>query len=255
LAKAFEILDMFSLATPLLNIDEISAAAGYTRSTTYRYLKELCDAGLLAPAAGAMYGLGPRIIELERLLVLTDPLYTAGSAVLRDLGQGDKVLLLHNLYRDKVLCIYKEGPDTLMLQGKRVVVRRARGLPFPLFQGAASLALLAYLSPHRVRQTYLRSATEIAQASLGQSWKEFRGTLSAIRRRGYATSQGTITPYLGGVAVPVLLPDKRVVGSLAHTIPADVMDEAFVEQSARDLWIASERIAVEYVKASKERGA
>lgn len=254
MGRMFEIVNMFSTSSPLLRIEDVMARLAYTRSTAYRYVRELCDAGLVAPSYAGYYTLGPRIIELERLLMLTDPLYRAGSSELPALRRDDSVLLLQKLYGDKVLCIYKEGPDTLLHKGKRVVVRRARGLPFPLFQGAGSLALLAYLTPHRVRQTYLRSAAEIEAASLGSSWKEFRGNLSAIRRRGYATSQGTITPFLGGVAVPILLADKRVVGSLAHTIPADVMDEEFVERSARELWTASERIAVEYVNASKHGG-
>src|SRR5690606_8008464 len=85
LDKAFEILDLFSLARPILRIEEISALLGYTRSTAYRYLKALCDAGLLAPSSGGTYALGPRIIELEHLLQLTDPLYLAGRKVLRTL--------------------------------------------------------------------------------------------------------------------------------------------------------------------------
>lgn len=251
LGKAFEILDLFSLDRPILRIEEISALLGYTRSTAYRYLKALCDAGLLAPSSGATYALGPRIIELEHLLQLTDPLYKAGRKVLRTLHAENRVLLLHNLYRDRVLCIYKEGPDTLVHKGRRIVVRRARGVPFPLFQGAASLALLAYLSPHRVRQTYLRNAPAIAAADLGDSWDGFRRNLAAIRRRGYAISRERITPNLGGVAVPILLPaDKRVVGSLAQTLPSESMTDAVIEESAQRLWTASEQIAAEYMQAS-----
>src|SRR5690606_29741152 len=104
------------------------------------------------------------IMELERLLELTDPLYTAGRAVLSALPAEGNVYLLHSLYRDKVLCIYKEGPDALVYRGRKIMVRRARGLPFPLFQGAASLALLAHMSPHRIKQTWVRHAEEIGGA-------------------------------------------------------------------------------------------
>ncbi|CAP41071.1 transcriptional regulator, IclR-family [Bordetella petrii] len=252
LDKAFEILDLFSLARPILRIEEISALLGYTRSTAYRYLKALCDAGLLAPSSGGTYALGPRIIELEHLLQLTDPLYLAGRKVLRTLHAENRVLLLHNLYRDQVLCIYKEGPDMLTHKGRRIMVRRARGVPFPLFQGAASLALLAYLAPHRVRQTYLRNGAAIAAAELGDSWDAFRKNLAAIRRRGYALSRERITPSLGGVAVPILLPgDKRVVGSLAQTLPSESMTDEVIDESARRLWTASEQIATEYARASE----
>ena len=166
----------------------------------YRYLKELCDAGLLVPQSGGQYGLGPRIIELERLVALTDPLYLAGRAVLKGRSREDSAYLLQNLYEDKVLCIYKEGPDVLEHAGRRTVILRARGQPFPLFQGSGSLALLAFLPHHRIRQTYLRSAQAIAAAGLGEDWAAFRRALAAIRRR--ATPSATSRSRRGWAAWP-----------------------------------------------------
>ena len=69
----------------------------------------MCDAGLLVPQSGGQYGLGPRIIELERLVALTDPLYLAGRAVLKGAVARSSAYLLQNLYEDKVLCIYKKA--------------------------------------------------------------------------------------------------------------------------------------------------
>jgi DNA-binding IclR family transcriptional regulator len=252
LGKAFGILDRFSLSTPLVRIEDIAGELGYTRSTAYRYLKALCDAGLLVPFSNGVYALGPRIMELERLLELTDPLYTAGRAVLGAFDPSDEVFLLHSLYRDKVLCIYKQGPDALVHQGRRIVVRRARGLPFPLFQGAASLALLAHQSPHRIRQTWLRSPQRIAEAGLGDTLETFRSILSAIRRQGFATSRGQITPLLAGIAVPILRPDDgRVVGSLAQTLTIAELDEATTLRCAARLRATGEAIAARYVMASE----
>lgn len=147
LARAFDVLDLFTLETPRLTSEEVSARLGYSRSMAYRYLKELCDAGLLVPQSGGQYGLGPRIIELERLVALTDPLYLAGRAVLKGRSREDSAYLLQNLYEDKVLCIYKEGPDVLEHAGRRTVIL-ARGQPFPLFQGSlAGAAGLPAASP------------------------------------------------------------------------------------------------------------
>jgi DNA-binding IclR family transcriptional regulator len=249
LGKAFEILDLFSMTTPLVRIEDIATRLGYTRSSAYRYLKELCDAGLLAPFASGAYGLGPRIMELERLLELTDPLYTAGRAVLGATRSRQDVYLLHSLYRDKVLCIYKEGPEALVYRGRKIVVRRARGLPFPLFQGAASLALLANMSGHRIKQTWLRHPERIAEAGLGDSLDAFRASLAAIRRAGFATSRGQITPLLAGVAVPILRPDDgRLVGSLAQTLTVDQMTDQIVQRCAGKLARMSGEIAGRYVK-------
>lgn len=252
LSRALDILGMFSTSTPLVAVEDIMARMGYTRSTAYRYIKELCDAGLVAPASAGAYSLGPRIVELERLAALTDPLYCAGRQVLAPQQCENNALLLHNLYDDKVLCIYKVGPDVLEYGGQRMTMRRARGIPFSLFQGAASLAMLPYLSPHRIRQTYLRGAREIQAAGLGASWDEFRRKMAAIRRAGFATSRGQITPFVMGVAVPILLPEeKRLIGSLARACPAAVMPIEQEAACAQELHALGRQIAAEYARAAQ----
>ncbi|HZY16649.1 MAG TPA: helix-turn-helix domain-containing protein [Ramlibacter sp.] len=253
LGRAFQILELFTIASPVIQIDDVVRQLGYTRSTAYRYAKELCEAGLLTPAANAgQYSLGARIVELERLLVLTDPLYRAGHAVLDPLGQDDRSLLLQSLsHGNQVLCIYKKGPEILQHGGLRVALNRSRGVPFPLFRGAASLVILANLTLHRIRQTYLSDPARIAAAGLGQSWDEFRLLLAAIRRRGYAVSRSERkTPLVLGIAVPILLPagkDSRVVGSLVQVCAHDL--DAAQESAAFDyLRAAAERIAARYVE-------
>ena len=81
LARAFDVLDLFTLETPRLTSEEVSARLLFALDGLS--LLEGCDAGLLVPQSGGQYGLGPRIIELERLVALTDPLYLAGRAVLK----------------------------------------------------------------------------------------------------------------------------------------------------------------------------
>lgn len=238
-----------------MRVEAIERRLGYTRSTAYRYLKELCDVGLLAPLSGGVYSLGPRIMELERLLELTDPLYTAGRTVLSAGRSRRNVYLLHSLYRDRVLCIFKAGPDALVYRGRKVVVRRARGLPFPLYQGAASLALFAHMSSHRIRQIWLKDAERIERAGLGATLEELKTTLATIRRQGYATSHGQITPLLAGVAVPIFRPDDgRLVGSLAQTFTADTIDDLAIARSAARLTRMGQEIGALYVKAAGSRG-
>ena len=252
LGRAFHILSLFTLGTPVLRMEDIASSSGYTRSTAYRYLKELCDAGLLTRTViNGQYALGTRIVELERLLELTDPLYRAGKSVVGPMRSPDSSLLVQSLnHRNQVLCIYKEGPDVLEFQGDRVALTRSRGVPFPLFRGAASLVILAALSPHRIKQTYLSDARRIAEAGLGNSWPEFRERLSGVRRRGYAVSRTERRkPLVVGVAVPILLGppfDKRVIGSIVQVFAHDLTATQEAECAQR-LTEASRRIASEYV--------
>ena len=63
--RAFAVMDLFSLATPVVGVDDVVRRLGYTRSTSYRYMRELVEAGLVTPGAGGNYSLGARIIELD----------------------------------------------------------------------------------------------------------------------------------------------------------------------------------------------
>jgi DNA-binding IclR family transcriptional regulator len=154
-------------------------------------------------------------------------------------------------HRNQVLCIYKKGPDVLEHDGLQVALTRSRGVPFPLFRGAASLVILACLTLHRIRQTYLSDSARIAEAGLGRTWEEFRSRMAAIRRRGYAVSRTERkTPLVLGIAVPIFLPppnDKRVVGSLVQVFAHDLTPVE--EASAFDrLQGAGQRIASQYVQ-------
>ncbi len=249
------ILDLFSLAQPLVSAEDIASQLELGRSTAYRYLRELCDAGLLAPVAIGCYSLGPRVIELERLSTLTDPLYRAGQAVLDGLPCDNRVLMLNAFYGGKVLCIYKVGPETLRLEdGQTIRVQKARGMPFPLFTGAGSVVMLANLSAHRMREVYLRAMAEIDQAGLGGDWDGFRRNMASIRRRGWAASTGTVTPRLSGIAVPLMqASNKGVLGSLAETYPDSAVEAVPPEARVQELRRLGERIVAAYGNAPAGR--
>src|SRR3954454_20134412 len=85
LAKAFQILDLFTEADPVWSTAAIIEALDASRSTGYRYIKTLHEAGLLTTPRSGYYALGPRIIEMDLQIRLTDPLLLAGQGVLEEL--------------------------------------------------------------------------------------------------------------------------------------------------------------------------
>ena len=134
LERLLSILDLYSEEEPIWTLEQITSQTGYARSTAYRYVKELCDAGLLISIGKGAHVLGPRIIEFDRLIRNTDPLLIAAQKVIPQLYQefGGGLLLLSSLYGDKVLCIYQEP---LIVDFK---VSYTRGRPMPLFYGATA---------------------------------------------------------------------------------------------------------------------
>jgi DNA-binding IclR family transcriptional regulator len=216
LTRLLQILDLFTLERPTVKVEEVVNNFEIVQSTAYRYLKELCDAGLLAQQGKGVYSLGRRIVELERLLQLSDPLLLAGRSVMESLHEesANRTFLLCAYYKDAALCVYKVGPDEIKHKGSMIKILRGRGTVLSLFSGAGSQAILANLPPHQIKSLYLTSARQIADAGLGTTWKEFRTKLADIRKQGYAQTIGKINPGMYSVAVPILRIDGKVAGSL-----------------------------------------
>src|SRR5215831_3417147 len=106
LGKMLELLDAFTAAEPAWSTEDLIRFSGTSRSTCYRYIKTLQDAGLLTPVAGGAWMLGPRIIELDRTMRLCDPVTLGGGPAMRRLAQesGHSVLLCV-LFSSAVMCV------------------------------------------------------------------------------------------------------------------------------------------------------
>jgi len=209
LAKAFQILDLFTEADPVWSTAAIIEALETSRSTGYRYIKTLHDAGLLTSVSNGYYSLGPRIIEMDMQIRMTDPLLLASHGVLEGLVDtiGHSALLC-TAYRDSVLCI-RECRAPLS-----PVNRFSRGQRRPLFQGAVSKVILAHLPHHRLKAIYSRQSTEVENAGLGSTWSDFRANLGKIKRDGYLLTMGEFNPGVYGVAAPVLNHQRTSLGSV-----------------------------------------
>jgi DNA-binding IclR family transcriptional regulator len=209
LARMLNILELFSEKDSVWSTADLIEALETSRSTGYRYIKTLHDAGLLTAVRNGYYSLGPRIIEMDLQMRLTDPLLLASHGVLEDLV--DKIAhsaLLLTAFRDSVLCIGEhrapQSPEN----------RFSRGQRRPMFQGAGSKVILAHLPHHRLKAIYPRHSTEIENAGLGSTWSVFRKTLGEIKKDGYLLTKGEFNPGVYGVAAPILTDQKTSVGSV-----------------------------------------
>jgi DNA-binding IclR family transcriptional regulator len=211
------VLDTFSERAPIWTVDGIAVALGFTRATAYRYVGELCDAGLLTRVAHGAYALGPRIIELDRQMQRSDPLLHVAAGVTPGLLRPDhgQVVLVCNLFRDEVLCVHQVAQDPTL------AVSYTRGRPMPLFRGATSKAILAFLPERRLTRLFLDHRDEIRKAGLGRTRTEFLAALKAIRRQGYAISHGEVDARVIGVGVPLFGGERAVLGSLSVVFSED----------------------------------
>ena len=215
LEKMLSLLDVFTLAAPVWSTEDLIRYSGCSRSTCYRYIKVLQNAGLLTPVANGCCILGPRIIELDRHIRMCDPVYTAGGPPMRRLAArtGHNALLCI-LFSDTVMCVREElnphAPAGLF----------SRGQKRSLFSGAASKVILANLPVHQLRSLFAKHRKRIAAAGLGADWESFRKTLRQIRQNGYCLTTGEFTPGIVGIAAPLFNRTGNVLGSLGIAMSA-----------------------------------
>ena len=222
LKRALAILDLFSLATPVLTAEEIISKLSYSAPTGYRYIRDLSDLGYLLRMTGGGYKLGPRIIELDHLIIDGDPVLGVARPIMREVVDqvGGDVL---------------RGPDALGIP-------HGRGRAHPLFRGATAKTILAFLPRKDQRKLYEGHAADVEAAGLGATQAEFIRHLDEIRVRGAYLGVGEISPERAGIAVPVFQEDRRVFGALTVTFLATRLNTIAQDKTTALLQAAARRI-------------
>jgi DNA-binding IclR family transcriptional regulator len=209
LEKMLSLLDVFTIAAPVWSSDDLIRASGCSRSTCYRYLKVLQNAGLLTPVAQGAYMLGPRIIELDRNVRASDPVYTAGGPPMVKLATRTRLnAMVCILFSDTVMCVrefrHPDAPEDMFARGQRR----------PLFVGAASKVMLPFLAAHQQRALFAKHRKSIAAAGMGADWADFRVSLAQIRAAGHCITRGEFSPGIVGIAAPLFNGAGHVLGSM-----------------------------------------
>jgi DNA-binding IclR family transcriptional regulator len=202
------LLDLFTLDEPAWTMERLMIRLGLSKTTAYRYVKELQEAGFLSSGPGNELILGPRFIEFDRQIRLADPLLQIAPSILAPMREEVAgAIVVCRFYGDRVLAVLQDRLDP------KIPLQMERGRPFPLFFGAPSRIILAYLPPYQQRNLLLHYPQEIASAGLGETWPQFKEILKTIRRAGYYTSSD-LNPHIVGVATPIFSAPNAVSGSV-----------------------------------------
>lgn len=210
------VLDLFSREHTTMTADQIAAAFGLTRTTCYRYTRELCNAGLLV-SDGGLFMLGPRIIELDRRIIESDPLLNAGRPVISALAASlGAIGLLTTCYDDRIINVFQHEGSL-----QRLPMSFGRGTTMPIFRSSTSKVILASMSRGRLKRLWKNHQHEPDCQAVGADWLAFWKNLQAIRRQGYWTSTGELDAGLAGIAAPILFGTGEVAGSMSLVFALD----------------------------------
>lgn len=210
-SRILRILQLFEEAS-VWTVEAMSRRLEASSSSTYRDVQELTRADFLAPVVGGGYVLGPAFVEFDRLARQGDPLIRLAAPRMRKLlvdTTQHAVVVLGRHYRNRVMCVHQEAGDA-----PHPTSVFERGVAMPMFRGATSKAILAFLGARALERVYLENEDQLRQAPHGASWKEFRDEFAEIRRTGVAVTRSEIAARRIGIAAPIFTGD-RVVGALS----------------------------------------
>lgn len=213
LARMLAILDLFTDTVPVMSADDIAATLGYSRPTGFRYVRELVATGLLVRMPDGC-SLGPRIIELDWHIRRFDRVLAASRPIVAELARQTECNVTQMwMYGERIVTIAHESP------GEPLAIGFDRGRPMPLFRGAPSRAIIAYLPRARLERLYDRHRDEISPAQRRQGFAKLYERLQQVRRAGIAVSLGELDPDKVGIAAPLRL-GGTVSGSLCLVLTA-----------------------------------
>lgn len=211
---------LHAIAESPCGLAELCDRTGLPRATAHRLAVGLEVHRLLARDGDGRWRLGPAVSELAAQA--TDPLLTAGSAVLPRLREitGESV----QLYRREGswrICVAALEPPA----GLRDTV--PVGARLPMTAGSGAKVLLAY-GDAATQQAILPSAKFSERA------------LAEVRRRGWAQSAAEREPGVASVSAPVRDSRGDVIAAISVSGPIDRMGRRPGARWAADLLAAAD---------------
>ncbi len=240
LSRYVHVLRLFDERHGVWTIPDMAAAMSLPASTVYRTIREMVASGLLEATTEARYRLGCCFIEFDRIVRMTDPLYEAGASVLREMVLQARVpcaAVLARLYNDTVMCVADAATT-----GATLYTSYERGRPRPLTRGATSKVILAQLAPRKLSRL-LASMPGDGPAYTVQPREELRDELAIIRKRGFSITRGEVDKNRVGIAAPVSLPARGLLGSLS--LITEAIGENAVERRLAMLVVSTASLLTE----------
>jgi len=231
------LLALFSTAEPVLTPARAMAALAVSRASAYRYLRRLELAGFVERVAERGYVLGPAIVELDRQIRLTDPLLEAAQGLTATLSRDTGgTTLLCRFHGDKVLCIEQSvganAPPAISYE---------RGRAMPLYRGATSKIILAFLKRDALEALWRRQKKEMARAGLPAGFAALCAALAPLREARICVTANEVDTDAQGFAAPIL-DGARVLGSVSVVLPASTLKPAQRARVAARVLEAAARI-------------
>lgn len=193
-----------------LTARELAQRVDLPASTAYRHLETLKAWGLIGEAGrGEAIELGPTAMLIARRFDRPEHLLNLARPVMHELvlAADESVGLMVAIGREAVCLDMVESSHPLRCS-------YAPGRSQPLVRGASARCLLAFMPEPR--------CVAVLEATLPDpaARRAILQELAAVRRRGFAESEGEVDLAIWGVSAPIAGPSGRVGAALTLMAPA-----------------------------------
>lgn len=238
--RALAIFDAYDNEHLSLSLQEIAERIRMPKTTAFRLVNTLERTGFLVRMDNQQYCLSLKLARLGGLVRSTLSIREIARPVMLQVNeQTSETITLNTIVgNDRMVLEVVDTPAPLMSMARQ-------GQHMPLFLGASSRVLLAYMEPEELERMVKANMTEP-----GFDRAAFDRELARFRRQGYALSRGQRVPGLTAIAVPIFDINANVRHCLALTGPSVRVDSR--DQELADIMIAAGRDISNRLGASPE---
>lgn len=202
IARALEVIELFSSQQPVLKAPEIAAKTTIGRATARRILVTLAALGY-AHRSGNGYHLTPRALRLGYAYLASTPIIDLAQPYLRQLAEKcEEAVSLATFANSMVTYIARVPP------ARQTTVNLAVGATLPAYPTSIGRMLLAQLSADEL-ENYLEGTPRVAYTQFTvTAVTELRASILEARANGYAINDQERELGVRSVAVALIPPAR-----------------------------------------------
>ncbi|OKL35289.1 IclR family transcriptional regulator [Domibacillus mangrovi] len=235
--KTLEILDLYDMETRKLTVAEMASKLNQPQSSVYRHVRMLKEKGYLMDDHEGSYKLGYKFLKFSKIVSMDTNItvvsYPYMQQLTKNIGETSLLMVYSDLH---AICL------AAVNSSESIKVSAEVGQIFPLYGGASSKSLLAFLNETIVNELFEKGMVKKHTDKTILDINELKQDLLEIKKRGYAFSSGEIDQGVISYGVPIYNYNNKIIASLSIVGPMARLLEKNEEEILRELEVTRDKI-------------
>lgn len=222
LSKAMQVLECFSVETPVLGITEIAKSLGISKSNVYNIVSTFLEMGYIEKTDSGKYCLGIKMLEYSFVVNESLGYIRAIYDIINDISQQAQEIVYFGIpHMNKVLYLYAAHP---MSRLQFMPYREILGETAPLYCTGIGKAMLSYMPEEEWESRFPKEFKKFTPKTVC-SKADLIAELYLYKQKGYALDQEEHELGLSCVGVPVFNSIGKLVGGMSISCSSAFLTE------------------------------